>query len=70
MITRVPWQRKVGQALGGGPFSTLQTTRTLADMTPRQVKEALERAVDAVAGSFIARADAIRARDAWRMWRA
>jgi hypothetical protein len=39
-------------------------------MQPRQIREAIERAADAVTGSFIARAEAIRGREAWRIWRA
>ena len=30
----------------------------------------MERAVDAITGSFIARTEAVRTREAWRIWRA
>ena len=42
----------------------------LAGMHPRQFREAVDRVVEAVTGSFIAQAEAIRLRDGWRIWRA
>ena len=42
----------------------------LGGMHPRQIRGALERAAEAVTGSFIARADATRGRETWRLWRA
>jgi hypothetical protein len=39
-------------------------------MSPRQIREALERAAEAVLGSLMARADAVRGREGWRIWRA
>lgn len=38
-------------------------------MDRRQLKGAIDRAMDAVTGSFIARTQASRAREAWRAWR-
>jgi hypothetical protein len=37
-------------------------------MGPRQVREAIERATEAVTGSHIARMHSSRAREAWRTW--
>jgi hypothetical protein len=42
----------------------------LRSMHPRQVREAIERAIEAVTGSRIARTDAARLREAWRTWHA
>ena len=42
----------------------------LSRMHPRQIRRTLERAAEAVTGSFMARAEAIRGREAWRTWRA
>jgi hypothetical protein len=42
----------------------------LAGMTPGQLRATLDRAVEAVTGSILARADAIRGREGWRIWRA
>ena len=39
-------------------------------MTPRQLKETMARAVDAVTGSFMSRTQASRTREGWRVWRA
>jgi hypothetical protein len=38
-------------------------------MTPRQIREAIERAAETVTGSLMARAEAIRGREGWRTWR-
>jgi hypothetical protein len=42
----------------------------LGGMHPRQIRGLFERAAEAVAGSLIARTDAFRGREAWRIWRA
>jgi hypothetical protein len=39
-------------------------------MDPRQLKETLARAVDAVTGSHMSRTQASRTREGWRVWRA
>jgi hypothetical protein len=39
-------------------------------MSPRPIREAFERAAEAVLGSLMARAEATRGREAWRSWRA
>jgi hypothetical protein len=38
-------------------------------MDPRQLKETLARAVDAVTGSHMSRTQASRTREGWRVWR-
>jgi hypothetical protein len=42
----------------------------LQSMYPRQIREAIDRAVEAVTGSRIARAEAVRLREGWHAWRA
>lgn len=39
-------------------------------MNPQPIREAIDRAVEAVTGSRIARAEAVRLREAWHTWRA
>jgi hypothetical protein len=39
-------------------------------MSPRQFREVIERATEAVLASLMARAHAIRGREGWRIWRA
>ena len=42
----------------------------MANMTPRQLRELVERAAEAITGSFVARAEAVRTRESWRTWHA
>jgi len=39
-------------------------------MDARKIREVMERAGEAVTGSFIARTEAVRTREAWHFWRA
>ena len=39
-------------------------------MHPRKIRELMERAGEAVTGSFIAQTEAIRTRESWSIWRA
>jgi hypothetical protein len=39
-------------------------------MNPREIRKLMERAAEAITGSFIAQAEAARTRKSWRIWRA
>src|SRR5215216_3197806 len=65
-------EQQWGRRAGTGQFSTLHSFRGkpyVQGMTPGQVREALDRAIEAVMGSRMARTEAVRLRKAWHIWR-